>query len=205
MTTPKEAADTIHATLRAKPGCEDQLETRLAELLEKTSHEDAVRIYAIHRDVDTDADFIVYERYVDSAGMQLHLASEHLRQALTACEPLLAGPPNMTQSRARFGLPYRRTDVDGVSVDVYVIPIGPVALTFARAEHGLVTCGAILPSALESFEIAAARVRPRSGAIGSLDDLLVAKVVDLNQPASTLGVTIDMTGREALSRLGQRV
>jgi quinol monooxygenase YgiN/uncharacterized protein YunC (DUF1805 family) len=203
MMPPKETADTIVATLRAKPGSESQLEARLNELATQTSRERSVRIYAVHRNVQIDTEFVVYERYADIGGLEAHLASEHLQRALKECEPLLAGPPNMAQCRALFGLPYQRTLIDGFPVETYVITIGGVALTFSRAKHGLVTCGAILPGALEAFGIASARVRPSTGSIGSLEELLVAQVVEHNDRASAFGVAVGLTGREALRRLGQ--
>ncbi|MGC4064053.1 MAG: DUF1805 domain-containing protein [Polyangiaceae bacterium] len=203
MTSSNELADTLHATLRAKPGCEAILETRLAELLAKTREEKAVRVYMVHRSVDAHTDFLVYERYVDPDGLQTHLASEYLRQIFADCEPLLDFPPHITRSRALFGLPYQRVNIDGSAVDAYVITIGPVALTFARATHGLVTCGAILPGALDGFGVAAARVRPSAGAIGSLDELLTAKVVERNTHASAFGVALNMSGREALLLLSR--
>ncbi|MBN1167289.1 MAG: YunC family protein [Methanospirillaceae archaeon] len=92
--------------------------------------------------------------------------------------------------------------IDNKVATGYVIPIGPVNLVFATGEKGLLGCGAIDVAALANFSYPAARVRPGTGSsIGSLDDLLSGVVKEANGPAEKLGLSVGMTGREALSFL----
>jgi len=90
----------------------------------------------------------------------------------------------------------------GKTYEGHVIPIGPVNLVFARAENGLVGCGAIDVIALEKFQIAAAKVRPVSTpSVSTIDELLTGEIVAVNQFAQNTGITIGMSGRDALIRL----
>lgn len=92
--------------------------------------------------------------------------------------------------------------ISGKKIEGHVIPIGSVNLVFARAENGLVGCGAIDVIALEKFQIPAAKVRPvSSSSISSIDELLSGEIVAVNQPAQGKGITIGMNGKDALIRL----
>lgn len=94
-----------------------------------------------------------------------------------------------------------KVSVDGREVEAVVLPIGPVNLVYARTAKGLVTCGAIDPLALDKFGIAAARVRPTGASVANLDDLLAGVVREANPVALALGVTVGMSGRDALAKL----
>ena len=92
--------------------------------------------------------------------------------------------------------------IGGKTFQGHVIPIGSVSLVFALAEKGLVGCGAIDVIALEKFKIAAAKVRPVSSpSVNSIEDLLTGEIVAVNQFAQTVGITIGMSGKDALIRL----
>lgn len=84
----------------------------------------------------------------------------------------------------------------------YVIPIGPVNLVFATGSKGLVGCGAVDVSALANFSYPAARVKPKNGvSITSIDDLLNGIVKEINKQAEEMGISVGMSGQEALSLL----
>lgn len=91
--------------------------------------------------------------------------------------------------------------VAGREVEAVVLPIGPVNLVYARTDKGLLTCGAIDPMALEKFGIAAARVKPSGSSVASFDDLLAGVVREANPAALALGVSVGMSGRDALAKL----
>lgn len=92
--------------------------------------------------------------------------------------------------------------INGKKIEGHVIPIGSVNLVFAKAENGLVGCGAIDVIALEKFQISAAKVRPISSpSVRTLDELLTGEIVAVNQFAQTKGITIGMSGKDALIRL----
>jgi quinol monooxygenase YgiN/uncharacterized protein YunC (DUF1805 family) len=173
----------------------------LQALVNATNSEPGVRFYSVVRLSERPGEYQVHERYKDVSAMQEHLASEHLRAAMGRCAPLLVESPIIAKGTTLASLPYCRTKVDGSFVDVYAISVGRARLTFARTPNGLVTCGAINPAALDTLEIASVRVRPQGSSIANLDDILVAKVVEVNRAAAAFGVLLDMTGREALHRL----
>jgi uncharacterized protein YunC (DUF1805 family) len=90
----------------------------------------------------------------------------------------------------------------GKSATGYVIPIGPVNLVFATGSKGLVGCGAVDVLALGNFSYPAARVRPKNGkSIESIDDLLNGIVKEANKIAEEMGITVGISGREALTLL----
>ncbi len=84
----------------------------------------------------------------------------------------------------------------------YEIPIGPVNLVFAVTDVGLAGCGAIDVAALEKFNYPAARIKAvGKPGIVTLDDLLAGEVKEANAGAQKRGVTVGMSGRDALERL----
>jgi uncharacterized protein YunC (DUF1805 family) len=84
----------------------------------------------------------------------------------------------------------------------YEIPLGPVNLVFAVTATGMLACGAFDVAALDRFKYPAARVKSATGApIATVDDLLAGIVKDANEGAAKRGVTVGMTGRQALERL----
>jgi len=84
----------------------------------------------------------------------------------------------------------------------YVIPVGPVNLVFATGSKGLLGCGAVDVIALATFSYPAARVRPKSGSsIASIDDLLDGIVKEANKPAEEIGISVGMSGKDALTIL----
>jgi uncharacterized protein YunC (DUF1805 family) len=97
---------------------------------------------------------------------------------------------------------FDRTEVEGKPLDLHAIPLGPAALVFARSARGLLGCGAIHVAALQKFGLPAARVRPTSSpSVRDLQDLLDGEVIEANPAAVALGVSVGMTGREALRHL----
>ena len=91
--------------------------------------------------------------------------------------------------------------IDGHKVEAVVLPIGPVNLVYLRAAKGLVTCGAIDPMALDKFGIASARVKPSGSSVANVDDLLAGTVREANVTAQGLGITVGMSGRDAVAKL----
>ncbi len=86
--------------------------------------------------------------------------------------------------------------------DGYVISLGPFNLVFAVTKNGMVGCGAFDVATLDKFSYPAARVTSTSGAaIATIDDLLSGTVRETNAAARSRGITIGMTGREALERM----
>ena len=70
------------------------------------------------------------------------------------------------------------------------------------AARGLVSCGVIDCPVMQRFgaAVAVARGTPERP-LKSPEDLLEAKIQEVTEPAAALGVTVGMTGREALEKL----
>jgi len=84
----------------------------------------------------------------------------------------------------------------------YAIPVGSVNLVFITTEEGMIGCGAFDIAALERFGIPAAKMKPVAGpSIATIDEILDAMVKEVNVPATKRGITIGMTGKEALELL----
>jgi quinol monooxygenase YgiN len=83
------------AFLEVKPGAERDLERTLAELVEETSREPGALAYVAQRSRERPTRFMVYERYVDQAALDQHLAAPHLTAALRSFERMLASPPSV--------------------------------------------------------------------------------------------------------------
>ncbi len=70
------------------------------------------------------------------------------------------------------------------------------------AEKGLVACGAIDIKVMDAFSavVAVARGTPQSP-LKTPDNLLAAKIVDATSKAKEHGVTVGMSGKEALAKI----
>lgn len=193
----------ILARLEAKQGSEAALEKILRTLAAATAGEPGAIVYEILRDSDQRRAFVVYERYADVRAKESHLASPHLETALREARPLLVAPLEIKSLDFAFGARSSQEQVDGRTVEVRVLPLGPASLVYAKGHKGLLACGAIDPQALGRLGIPAARVKPPEGkqSVSSLDDLLAGEVREANAQAESLGVRAGMTGREALGLL----
>jgi len=93
-------------------------------------------------------------------------------------------------------------EINGKIATGYVLPLGKINLVFAKTETGLLGCGAFDVMALDKFDYPAARVKSSTGgSISSVIDLLEGIVKDVNESGSKLGVTVGMTGRQAIEKL----
>ena len=92
--------------------------------------------------------------------------------------------------------------IGGKTAQGYEIPVGPVNLVFATTGSALIGCGLIDAMVFDKFNYPAARLKATKGPlIVTVADLLVAEVREANATAQKRGVTIGMTGREALGRM----
>ncbi len=83
--------------------------------------------------------------------------------------------------------------------DGYIIPLGQINLVFVATDKGLAGCGAFDVAALNNFGYPAVKVKSQSGKpIATIDDLLQGIVKEANAEASKLGITLGISGKEAL-------
>lgn len=93
-------------------------------------------------------------------------------------------------------------DVGGRAAQAYEIPVGPVNLVFATTGSALIGCGLIDPMVFDKFNYPAARLKATTGPlIATVEDLLVAEVREANATAQKRGVTVGMTGKDALEKM----
>ncbi len=83
------------AHLIAKPGAEAELERTLRDLIAPSAREPGLLAYAVHRGLGAPSRFSVYERYVDRAAYDSHMASPHVRAALARFPEMLQSPPEV--------------------------------------------------------------------------------------------------------------
>lgn len=93
----------------------------------------------------------------------------------------------------------KKIQLTNKQADGYFIPLGQINLVFVATDRGMVACGAFDVAALNNFGYPAAKVKSKSGKpIATIDDLLQGIVKEANAEASKLGITVGMSGREAL-------
>ena len=82
---------TVVATMRAKPGKEEELQEVLEALIAPTRAEADCVTYALHRGAKDPAVFIFVEHWTDQAALDAHLGTPHLQAALPRIPELLDG------------------------------------------------------------------------------------------------------------------
>lgn len=80
----------VVATIRAKPGKEKEVQALLCGLLAPTHKEPGCLLYALHRRSDDPSAYVFVEKWRNSADLQAHLQSSHIRMAMARKEELLA-------------------------------------------------------------------------------------------------------------------
>ncbi|WP_114571442.1 putative quinol monooxygenase [Exiguobacterium flavidum] len=78
----------VQAVLTAKDG--QAVQAILAEVREETLKEEGCLLYQLHRSLEDDKVFMLYEVYRDAAALDLHVASEHYANYRERIAPLLA-------------------------------------------------------------------------------------------------------------------
>jgi quinol monooxygenase YgiN len=81
----------VVATMRAKPGREQELRALLESLIEPTRAEDGNTTYALHQGSQDPAVFVFYENWASQGHLDAHLATPHLQAALPRIPELLDG------------------------------------------------------------------------------------------------------------------
>ncbi len=81
----------VVATMRAKPGKEQELREVLEALIAPTRAEADCVTYALHQGAQDPAVFVFYENWTSQAALDAHLATPHLQAALPKIPELLDG------------------------------------------------------------------------------------------------------------------
>ena len=97
---------------------------------------------------------------------------------------------------------HERVELSGKSADAYIIPLGTINLVSVVTDTGMVGCGVFDVQALDALGYPAAKAgRTGEGLIATVDDLLNGIIKEVNEAARKRGVSIGMSGKEALELL----
>lgn len=94
MTLPTDANPrllTVVATMKAKPGKEQELRELLESLVAPTRAEGDCVTYALHQGTQDPSAFVFIEHWTDQAALDAHLGTPHLQAALPRIPDLLDG------------------------------------------------------------------------------------------------------------------
>ena len=90
-----------------------------------------------------------------------------------------------------------KMNIEGLDLTGYTIPTPNASLLVIRAPKGMLGCGYINATVADKLNDAAAIV---SG-VKNYDDMLKAAVHTVSAAAAELGITVGMTGLEALKKM----
>lgn len=90
---------TIVASLRAKPGREDDLRDALLALVGPTREEDGCVEYHLHQGVEDPALFTFYETWTSADLLETHLASRHVAEFGALAGDLTEAPADIQRLR----------------------------------------------------------------------------------------------------------
>lgn len=95
---------------------------------------------------------------------------------------------------------HERVELSRKTADGYIIPLGTINLVSVVTDSGMVGCGVFDVQALDAFGYPAAKARRAGeGLIATVDDLLNGIIKEVNEAARKRGVSIGMSGKEALA------
>jgi quinol monooxygenase YgiN len=104
------SAITVIARARAKPGSENELENALRAVVGPTHGEAGCLLYAVHRDLQDQATFVVVERWSSREAHQAHMGSAHVQELFGKVPLLVAAPPEiLTLELLPMGRPDKET------------------------------------------------------------------------------------------------
>lgn len=86
----------VIATLRARPGREEELERALRGLVAPTRQEPGCVRYDLHRSQDSAGRFLFYEIWADRPHWETHMGRPHLQAFLARVPELVEGEPEIT-------------------------------------------------------------------------------------------------------------
>ena len=87
-------------------------------------------------------------------------------------------------------------NLNGVSFEGFCLPMPPSKLIFITTVGGFIGCGFFDMHTFDKLGIPAVRIT----GVSTLEELLAGKISQVTVSAENLGVRVEMTGYEALSR-----
>ena len=89
----------VIASLRAKPGKEEQVEAVLAEVATPSREEEGCIEYGFYRDRADATRVLAFEIWANQDALDFHFETEHFKAAIGKLEGLLAEEPVITQCK----------------------------------------------------------------------------------------------------------
>ncbi len=89
-------------------------------------------------------------------------------------------------------------EINGKSYRGDIIPLKTSAILLIQGGNGMLGCGYLSTETADKLGHALAIVT----GVASYDDMLAAKVARVSSSAAALGVTVGMSGKEALLKMG---
>jgi len=86
----------IVSRLQAKPNCETALKDELKSLAAATRSESGCLSYAIHRDINNAAVFILIQHWESKEELDIHFITPHFLQHSLMLATLITAPPTIT-------------------------------------------------------------------------------------------------------------
>jgi quinol monooxygenase YgiN len=88
----------ISATIQVKPEAQEEALSAITTAIEATHGEDGCIAYALHRDLEDPARFVILEKWATPEALKEHADTPHLKALFGVLGPLLAGPPTITRT-----------------------------------------------------------------------------------------------------------
>jgi len=95
----------LTALLQAKKGMEEEFETALRIMIPETAQEKGALEYRLHRSKSNPESYFFYEKYVDQAALDAHLATPYYKALIEKVGPLLAQEPLVDTYTFLEGIP----------------------------------------------------------------------------------------------------
>jgi quinol monooxygenase YgiN len=90
---------TIIATLRAKPGKEQELRQAAEAVVEPTRREEGCIAYHLHQGIEDPAVFCFYENWASPDALEAHMKAPHFRELAAKLDDLLDEAMNIQRLR----------------------------------------------------------------------------------------------------------
>jgi quinol monooxygenase YgiN len=90
---------TVIASLRAKPGKEQELRQAADAVIEPTRREDGCVAYYLHQSIDDPAVFYFYENWASPEMFEAHMKAPHFREFAAKLDDLLDGAIDIRRLR----------------------------------------------------------------------------------------------------------
>lgn len=84
------------AKLKAKPGCEKDVEKALMDMIPNVQNEEGTLAYVLHKGSDDTGLFLYYEQYKDQEALKLHSSTPYFKELVAALDGKLAEKPEET-------------------------------------------------------------------------------------------------------------